>query len=51
VNKQQRQRLQKAATHYLQRTHWDNGAFCRFDVIAIEGDRANACTNWIKKAF
>ena len=36
------QRLQKAAAHCLQRTHRDNDAPCRFDVIAIEGDRANA---------
>ena len=45
VNKHKRQRLQKAATHYLQRTHSDNGAPCRFDAIAIEGDRATACIN------
>ena len=51
VNKQKCQRLQKAAAHYLQRTHWDNGAPCRFDVIAIEGDRANACIDWIKNTF
>ena len=44
VNKQKGQRLQKAAAHYLQRTYWDNGALCRFDVIAIEGDRAT-CIN------
>ena len=51
VNKQKRQRLQKAVAHYLQRTHWDNGAPYRFDVIAIEGDRANAWIDWIKNAF
>ena len=35
VNNQKRQRLQKAATHPLQRTHLDNEAPCPFDVIAI----------------
>lgn len=46
-----RQRLQKAATHYLQRTHRDNGTPCRFDVIANEGDRANTFIDWFKNVF
>ena len=36
VNKQKRQRLKKAAAHYLHQTYRDNGAPCRFDVFAIE---------------
>jgi len=43
VNKHKHQRLQKAAAHYLQRTHRDNSTSCRFDVIAIQRDRATAC--------
>ena len=43
VNKQKHQRLQKAAAHYLQRTHGDYGAPYRSNVIAIERDRANVC--------
>ena len=41
VNKQNRQCLQKKAANYFQRTHRDNGTPCRFDVIAIKGDRVN----------
>ena len=51
VNKRKHQHLQKAAVHYLQRTHRNNGTPYRVDVNTIEGDRANTCVDWIKNSF
>ena len=43
-------RLLKAASHYLQKNNFPDEPACRFDVVAISGQKGESL-EWIKDAF
>ncbi len=46
-----RQRLVRTAQHYLQRRAGSAMPDCRFDVVAITGDRQQPTTEWFRNVF
>jgi putative endonuclease len=52
VDTRKRQRLIRAADHFLQRHHAAGGGKpCRFDVVAISGPRGGEAIQWVRGAF
>lgn len=51
VNFGKQQKIIKAAQLYLMREFQNQPPSCRFDVIAISGERKQLSVNWIKNAF
>ncbi len=49
INYHKQKRLIFTAEHYLQQTR--SPLASRFDVVAISGNEANLCINWIENAF
>jgi putative endonuclease len=49
VTARKRERLRRAAAHYLQRQRYDLP--CRFDVVAIDRSSSQPALTWIKDAF
>lgn len=51
VDARKRERLVRAATHYLQRTRQAVHAPARFDVVALSGPLGRCRIDWIRNAF
>lgn len=48
VTKSKQQKIKRAATYYLQEQNLYDKILCRFDVVAVNGERE---LSWIKDAF
>ena len=51
VNAVKRQRLLRAAQHYLQQHPQHRALACRFDVLGVSGSSESPSISWIKDAF
>ncbi len=51
VTKSKQRKIIKAAQLYLLKNKKYQDWNCRFDVVSIQGDKANPQINWIKHAF
>ncbi len=51
IDKRKRNRIIRAATHFLQKQHWLYKVSSRFDVIAIHYTNGKSQLEWIKNAF
>lgn len=50
IDGRKQRRLTAAAAHFLQRRGWGRHP-CRFDVVALDGDRDHGTLHWISDAF
>jgi len=51
IDARKRERLVRAATHYLQRTRQTERRPARFDVVALSGPLGRCRIDWIRNAF
>jgi putative endonuclease len=51
VDEKKQKKLIKTAQLYLQQQYGNRPPSCRFDVIAIQGDKKHFNVNWIKNAI
>jgi putative endonuclease len=51
VTKSKQRKIIKAAQLFLLQNKKYKDLICRFDVVAIEGEKDNPKINWIKNAF